>query len=72
MAISMTTSTYVDVEEVGGQEAGCLGTQERPPGGVGVAGCGAEAVTGQDPADGAGATLTGRHTPEADAVAQSE
>jgi hypothetical protein len=43
----------VEVEEIGGQQATRLGAQEGTPVGVGLSGCGADAVGGEDAADGA-------------------
>jgi hypothetical protein len=45
----------VEVEEVGGQQPGCLGSEERAPLGVGSARRRPQACCGEDAADGAGA-----------------
>ena len=41
----------VNVQEIAGQDAGCLGGQELPPGRRRPPGCGREPGGGQDPAD---------------------
>jgi hypothetical protein len=43
----------VEVEEIGSQQAGCVGAQEGTPVGVGLSGCGPDAGGGEDGADGA-------------------